>query len=212
MDPFFFAYVTVMLGATLAAMFPGAGFAMVLRNATTVSRKAGIFTALGLSFGVAFHATIVLFGIAYFVLGNIYIKEAVRLFGAGYLAYSGITSLLKKSPALAVATGGDLHAEDTPFQSFTQGILTNLFNPKTLIFNLAIFSPFIKTPVSLDKKLLFVTTYFLIEFVWFTLVSTLLTHPRLRSLYESKVIYLVRFSGALLLFFGIVLFFKDLGV
>lgn len=212
MDPFFLAFATVMFGALLAAMFPGAGFAMVLKNATSISRQAGIYTALGLSFGVLLHALLVLFGVAYLVLEHVYIKELVRILGASYLIYSGITSLMKKAPALAVASGGVVQEKNTPLQSFSEGFLTNTFNPKTLIFNLAIFAPFIKGHLDLDKKILFASTYFFIEFVWFTLVSTLLTHKRMRALYESKVTYLVKFSGILLLFFGCILFFKDLSI
>jgi threonine/homoserine/homoserine lactone efflux protein len=57
--------------------------------------------------------------------------DVLRLVGAAYLVFLGVPSVLA---ARSDVGGQTLHNPGTPRRPFRQGLLTNLFNPKTALF------------------------------------------------------------------------------
>ncbi len=56
-------WLTVVVVGLLAVISPGANLAIVLRNSLAYSRRAGVYTAVGLALGNCVHATYCLVGI-----------------------------------------------------------------------------------------------------------------------------------------------------
>ncbi|KEA65505.1 Threonine efflux protein [Marinobacterium lacunae] len=163
----------LFLGITVGgAMVPGANLAIVLRNTLNGSRRDGILTVLGLACALFIHGTLSLLGITALIQQHPSLFEIMRWFGAAYLLLIGMHQLFKRgapSPQKATFTPGP-----APFLS---GLLISLFNPKVLIYFIAIFTQVIKPEQSLAEQLLYVATPALAEVTWFTLVLTLLSRP-----------------------------------
>ena len=92
------AIFTVALIHLLAVMSPGPDFIMLTRNTITYSRKAGIYTALGLGCGILVHVIYSLVGIGLIISQSIVLFSGIKFIGAAYLIYLGYKSLTSKSP------------------------------------------------------------------------------------------------------------------
>lgn len=88
---------TVTLVHLLAVMSPGPDFIMVMKNALTYSRKAGIWTAIGIATGISVHVFYSLAGLAFIIAQSILLFNTFKLLGAAYLIYLGIKSFLRES-------------------------------------------------------------------------------------------------------------------
>src|SRR5439155_4865477 len=89
-------------------------------------RRAGIISALGISFGCLFHVAMAAAGVAVLLRAWPQAFVAVRLVGAAYLIYLG-AGLLRhaRNGALLTAVSADDDAA-----VFRQGVVTNILNPK----------------------------------------------------------------------------------
>ena len=85
--------ISVATITVLAVVSPGADFAMVTRNSLMLSRRAGVLTAVGIALGVLVHVAYSIAGIGLLIAKSIVLFNALRLIGAGYLVYLGITML-----------------------------------------------------------------------------------------------------------------------
>jgi threonine/homoserine/homoserine lactone efflux protein len=158
----------------LGAMSPGPDTLLVLRSVAAGGRRAGTRAALGIGLGLAVHAVLT----AVLVLclresGGNGVLRVLQLAGAAFLAYLGV-SLLR---ACWGAAGGDTDpGAPAPGQRryFWQGFLTNVTNPKVVVFFISIVSPFL---VASDvASALAVLAGILVAIpAWFVLLSLLAT-------------------------------------
>lgn len=188
----------LFLGITVGgAMVPGANFAVVLRNTLNGSRRTGLLTVCGLATALMIHGTLTLLGINALIQNSPAAFEAIRWLGAGYLIVLGGWQLLHRQPAqetVAPRRGGS---------PFLAGLLISLFNPKVLVFFLAIFAQVLSPDQSLATKLLYVATPALAEVSWFALVLALLGAPAIRQWLLQVKTKLERFLGGAMVALGI---------
>lgn len=122
----------------LAYLVPGPDFAVVLREATR-SRRAGLLAAAGAQAGLCVHLLVAVLGLSLLLARSPEALTAVRFVGAGYLVYLGLRILWSTrsgAPASPPATPGSRAA-------FAHGFLTNLLNPKAVLFFAAILPQFV---------------------------------------------------------------------
>lgn len=188
----------LFLGITVGgAMVPGANFAVVLRNTLNGSRRSGLLTVCGLATALMIHGTLTLFGISALIQNSPAAFEAIRWLGAAYLILLGGWQLFHRQPAQETVKpkqGGS---------PFLAGLLISLFNPKVLVFFLAIFSQVLSPEQSLASKLLYVATPALAEISWFMLVLALLGTPAIRHWLMGVKSKLERFLGGAMVALGI---------
>ena len=96
--------IAVVTFTLLAVISPGPDFAMVTRNSLTLSRRAGVLTALGIGLGVLVHLTYTLLGVGLLIEQSLWLFNAIKLVGAAYLIYLGVT-MLRAKPGVAPADG-----------------------------------------------------------------------------------------------------------
>lgn len=202
-------FFTIGLLMLLSAMLPGPDFAMVTKNTILHTRRAGIFTSLGIGSALLIHITYCILGLAIVISESILLFNVIKYIGAAYLVYLGVTALLSKQANHATSSAQKA-LQKTPMSDFTayrQGFLCNLLNPKATLFFLALFTVIIKPETPTSWELVYAAEMFIIVTAWFCSLSMLLSHPRiLRSLnrveqYISKVlgVFLVGFGVALAL-------------
>jgi threonine/homoserine/homoserine lactone efflux protein len=106
----------------------------------TVSRgvRAGALAALGITVGCLTHTLVTAFGFAALLNTLPGLFDAIRVLGALYLIYQGVTLLVvRPSTTQATSTGSPGHSV------FFQALLTNVLNPKVALFYLAFFPQFV---------------------------------------------------------------------
>ncbi|MGR3932504.1 LysE family translocator [Streptomyces sp. BRA346] len=130
----------------LITITPGLDTAVVIRSALRGGRAAGLRTALGCAAGLFVHATAVAFGLAELLLRSDAAFEAVKLAGALVLVVLGGRSLWSAWRSPGAADPGPV--EERPGvprggNPFTEGLLTNLTNPKATLFFVAALPQFV---------------------------------------------------------------------
>ncbi len=191
----------------LAVMSPGPNFVVISRNSLAYSRRSGMFTTIGVTGGVFILLAAGFLGITALIAQSEATYNAVRLVGAAYLVFLGVSSLIEAraarvvAPALDGTVSGGLDAG----ASFRMGFITALTNPKAAVYLLAFFTTIISVDTAAGVK---VTLLFLmptITFSWYSLMAYLFSHPVLRERYA-------RFERWAHVAFGVLLIALGVGV
>jgi threonine/homoserine/homoserine lactone efflux protein len=130
--------VTTLAAYTVAAvaliLTPGPDTAFVLAQSVGGGRPAGVRAALGVAAGVLVHTVGAVVGLSVVFRISSLAYTAVRIAGAAYLLYLGVTTLRGE--------GGIDVEGPTAEGSFRQGLVTNVLNPKVALFFLAFLPQF----------------------------------------------------------------------
>ena len=120
------AFLTV---SAIVIATPGPDTALTIRNTLMGGRRAGIFTALGVSSGQAVWTLATAAGIAALLAASEPAFLVVKIAGSAYLVWLGLQAIL------AAVRGHARPAVRGPrSSSFRQGLLSNLGNPKMAAF------------------------------------------------------------------------------
>ena len=175
-----FEFAALMLAFGINAVIPGADFAMVLRQSIAHGRRAALFTSAGIATSILVHGSYTLLGIGVIVSQSLLAFNIIKWIGAAYLVWLAISALRSPAPQppaeddLAAAKRGD-------FAAFALGFLTNLLNPKAVLFFLALFTTLVSAHTGGDIKVLYVLCMSLMLFAWFALVSVFFTTASVRQ-------------------------------
>jgi threonine/homoserine/homoserine lactone efflux protein len=140
------------LAATLLILAPGPDTMLVLRNTLRGGRPAGWVTAGGTMSGLLLWATAAAFGLSALLRASTTGYDALRIAGAAYLAWLGVTSLGlfrrarpaeeadSRPPGQMVPAGANgVHKG----RMYLTGLVSNLLNPKIGVFFIAFLPGFI---------------------------------------------------------------------
>lgn len=134
MDPWVF--VTFIGAAFLLYLTPGADMMFTIASGVSGGPKAGLAAAAGISLGVMAHVVMAAAGLAVLVAASPAVLDAVQYAGAAYLAYLAYASWTA-DPDIATRKG-----RADVWRAFRRGFLTNLMNPKVILFILAFLPQF----------------------------------------------------------------------
>jgi threonine/homoserine/homoserine lactone efflux protein len=129
-SPMIFAFLGI---SALVIVTPGQDTALTIRNALLGGRRAGIYTAVGVSGGQAVWALATSAGLAALIVAFEPAFVALKLAGAAFLVYLGVHALLRAirgRPPEAMSGRSELGAR----LALRQGLLSNLGNPKMAVF------------------------------------------------------------------------------
>ncbi|PIT90895.1 hypothetical protein COU17_02975 [Candidatus Kaiserbacteria bacterium CG10_big_fil_rev_8_21_14_0_10_49_17] len=187
----------------LAAMSPGPDFAVVLKNSIFGSRRAGLFTSLGVSAGIFVHVTYTVLGIALIISQSIFLFSIIKYLGAAYLLYLGIQLLRTKRGSMEAAEGDGESVTISDWNAFRDGFLTNALNPKATLFFLSIFTQIIGPQTPLYLQGVYGAEVALIVLAWFITLSILFTTGIAKGAFARFHYYLAKVMGVALLALGI---------
>ncbi|OXI85204.1 lysine transporter LysE [Burkholderia sp. AU31652] len=130
--------------AALAAIYamPGPDMALVLQTSIGRGVRPGMAAAAGLSLARTAHVTLSACGVAALIRSAPWLYEVIRYGGALYLAYVAIQVF--RSPVFALGDGDAAASAGELRQSFVKGLLTNLLNPKALLFCSVLLPQFVR--------------------------------------------------------------------
>ncbi|KXG83876.1 LysE family translocator [Agrobacterium bohemicum] len=136
-------FSTLMLFSAAALVLtatPGPDMLLIASRSVSQGRSAGFLTYAGIAVGTYCHAHAAALGLSQLFLTVPVAYEIVRWAGCAYLLYLAYKTLRAKSSAFAPSAG--LKKLSTK-RIFTEGLATNLLNPKMALFVLALFPQFI---------------------------------------------------------------------
>ena len=131
-----FATACLALTAT-----PRPDMLLIASRSVSQGRAAGFATLVGIQAGTYCHALAAAFGLSQLFLAVPLAYDVVRYVGAVYLLYLAWKTFRSAATALAPIAGLRRYPIGT---MFWQGLLTNLLNPKTALFVLALFPQFVR--------------------------------------------------------------------
>ena len=127
-------FLTVAMVHIVALMSPGPDFFFVSQTAVSRSRKEAMMGVLGITCGVMVWAGIALLGLHLIIEKMAWLHTLIMVGGGLYLCWMGyqmLRSALKKEVVSAPAPQVELAKSG---RSFLKGLLTNLANPKAIIY------------------------------------------------------------------------------
>ncbi|VCW00832.1 Threonine efflux protein [Escherichia coli] len=113
---------------------------------------------------------------------------------------SDARSALKKEVVSAPAPQVELAKSG---RSFLKGLLTNLANPKAIIYFGSVFSLFVGDNVGTTERWGIFALIIIETLAWFTVVASLFALPQMRRGYQRLAKWIDGFAGALFAGFGI---------
>ncbi|MBC3268642.1 LysE family translocator [Pseudomonas sp. SWRI81] len=121
------------LALAVVFLLPGPDMILLLQTGARQGRGAALATAVGLAVARASHVALAALGMAALFKAAPWTFEVVRLAGAAYLLWVGIQCLRSTLlPNLNADEAGDTHGQWR--EAIRRGLLTNLLNPKALLF------------------------------------------------------------------------------
>ena len=196
----------------LAMLSPGPNVLVVTQTALADSRRAGVWTALGVATGTALWASAALFGLGLLFAQWAWLTVAVELAGGVYLVYLGVRVWrgADRDPFSAAAAAAPVRI-DRPKQSdvraFRVGLLTNLTNPKALMFFGSIFAALLPTALPLPIKLAAIVIVAVNSLVWHVALACFFSARGTQSVYVRIKPWLDRAAAVLLVCLGLRLLF-----
>jgi RhtB (resistance to homoserine/threonine) family protein len=194
-------WLMVLAMGWLVVVVPGPNFAMTLRNSLTRSRRAGLFTAFGVSLGGVGHVTYSLIGIGMLISQSIFLFNTLKRLGAIYLIYLGIRALLSGKQ-----DQGDLQRAAAPLDDLAalrMGFLTCMLNPKSTLFFFSLFTQIIQPGTPLPTQVLYGLTIVACQLTWYSLVALAGSHRAIRGVFSAASHWIERATGALMILFGV---------
>src|SRR3989442_4245038 len=202
-DPQVIAFAAV---AELLTMTPGADTMLVVRNVMMRGRRAGLLTTVGICCGLFIHAALSALGLSVVLLRSATMFEVVRLAGAIYLGWLGIQSLrraVRRRHDLDSASGNLTSAPARGWRSLTEGLLTNLLNPKVAVFYLAFLPQFLDPgDWVFGKSMVLAAIHWVEGMLWLCLISLFVGRIR-RLIRQPRVTRAIELTtGGVLILFG----------
>lgn len=91
---FFADWLTVFVVSGLAMVSPGPNYAVTLKHSMLGSQRSGVWSAAGVAAGNLLHVLLSFLGLAVIVSQSILLFNTLKWFGAAYLVYLGVKSLM----------------------------------------------------------------------------------------------------------------------
>ncbi len=138
--PEFSTLSAFFVAAFLLNIAPGPDMLYVIGRSIGQGRSAGVVSALGIFVGCLVHIFAAAFGVAALLRSSPIAFSIVRYAGAAYLVYLGVRLLLQSPASLnpEKVESADLG------RIFSQGVVTNVLNPKGALFFLSFLPQFIQ--------------------------------------------------------------------
>jgi threonine/homoserine/homoserine lactone efflux protein len=132
-------YALFVAAALVLLAIPGPAVLYVVSRSIDQGRSAGLASVAGIATGTLVHITAATVGLSSLVLASTVAFDTVRYVGAGYLVFLGVRRLLTRKAEEAV----EGRSPRTLRLLYTQGVVVNLLNPKTIVFIFAFIPQFV---------------------------------------------------------------------
>lgn len=203
------ALLSIALIHFFALISPGPDFFFVTQSAIRQSRTHALFAALGISLSILVWSICAMSGLHYLFQKMAWLQQVLMLCGGLYLCYLGFqlfkSALSKNNPTQNNSTSA-LTQSDQPYRTLlVKGFLTNMANPKALVYFSSVFAIAINTESSLFQQSSLLILVFVESLIWFAVVAILFSTPKINYYYQKFSKKIDGITGGIFISFGCML-------
>ena len=196
-----FIWFQFALVCIVGAMSPGPSLALVIRNNISYNRLAGIMTSIGHGLGIAVYATMAVFGLGLILQTNQSLFLLIQVLGLIFLFFLGVLFIFRKNSVEMI----DKNKDQKQINSFFQGFLIAIINPKILIWFTAIYSQFISVEANMTFNIILISTASIIDATWYIIISLIITGYGVKNFLIDKKDLIQKITGFILLIISLIL-------
>jgi threonine/homoserine/homoserine lactone efflux protein len=178
----------------LAVISPGPSFLITARMAVSRSRLDGVKVALGLGAGTVIWASAAVLGLHVIFEALPFLKAGVQVAGAGFLLWIAYMIFRHAAEPLKIE-GADGEPLSNPFWT---GFVTQISNPKVVVFFGSILIAMLPAQVPLWMSLSLIAIVSFNEVWWYSVVAVFFGSPPVRRFYLAAKAWIDRVTGAFL--------------
>jgi threonine/homoserine/homoserine lactone efflux protein len=168
-------YGSFLIFAVVLVLVPGPDFAVITKNTLSGGRRRGSWSAAGVASSNAVQGLAAAAGLGALVTRAQPVFQAIKWAGIAYLAFLGVQALRS---ALAGRYGGPGESPAGPGAGWRQGFLSNITNPKVLVFYLAVLPQFLGPDAPLSALLVLALSHAALSLVYLLVVVTGIAQAR----------------------------------
>jgi threonine efflux protein len=200
-------FLTIAVVHLVALLSPGPDFFFVSQTAVSRTRRQAMFGVVGITLGVVVWSALALAGLQLLLQRLAWLERLIAIAGGLYLAWMGVKMLrgALKAPAAQGEPAQVLQQSD--WATLRAGLLTNLSNPKVVIYFGSVFSAFLGDRVDAATRWGLWTLVIVETLLWFTLVAGVFALPAMRRGYLKLSRWIDGLAGAVFIAFGLHLIF-----
>ncbi|QBF81574.1 LysE family translocator [Shewanella maritima] len=191
----------------IALMSPGPDFAIIVKLATQQQRSVALSCAFGIALAILAHTLLSLMGISLMIRQSEIAYSIVQFVGISYLAWMGVGALKaaisqikankvqKQLRQNTLDSSGEIDDEPqtaplSNFQGFRIGLLTNMLNPKALIFFITLFTVMVPVETNTLTKAGATIVLFGLALLWFAFVAIVLSQQKVQGYFKAIACYI----------------------
>ncbi|WP_159138937.1 MULTISPECIES: LysE family translocator [Acinetobacter] len=201
----FWILSSIAVALMLGAMSPGPTSIYVAKNSIAISRKHGLFTALGTGLGAAIFGLLAVLGLQAFLLAVPSAYLALKICGGLYLLWLAFKII--KHAKDPIEADSSITKQMSLRRAFTTGLITQLSNPKIAIVLASIFTALLPKEIPNYFYFALPILCFFIDAGWCSLVAIALSAEKPRRVYLKFKALFDRAAGAVMTVLGLKLIF-----
>jgi threonine/homoserine/homoserine lactone efflux protein len=132
-------YFVFCLTVMLLALSPGPNWAYLISRSLSQGKRAGLLSLLGTLTAFLFYMLLTAFGLAVVFKAVPFLYFILKAGGGLYLLWLAWNAVKPNAVSMFERT---IHKHDSDWTLYKMGLLTNLLNPKTAVFYIAVFPAF----------------------------------------------------------------------
>ena len=193
-------FLTFAILHLFAVASPGPDFLLVTRQCLRFDRTVAIWASAGIATGILFHSFIAITGVTLIISANPEVFKWLKVLASIYIAYLGYLSIFKSSTSVS---DKDKKDNENYVGSFTLGLITNILNPKAILFFITVFTAVVD--VSTTRLLLGLYGLYMsiTTFIWFTGISYIFSNQGLRDRYKQFIPFFEKGIGIVLIIIAV---------
>jgi threonine/homoserine/homoserine lactone efflux protein len=192
-------YEMFLVASIILNITPGSDTIYVLSRSIAQGRLTGIYSVLGTSAGCVIHTVLAALGLSVILAQSAVVFMMVKLAGAVYLGYLGVTMLLAKDTLAAAPAKEAMSHKDT----FWQGLIIDVLNPKVALFFLSFLPQFIdpQNHYGIIPFLILGLTFIVTGALW--LLCVVYFSAKVTTLLREKTNMMNKVCGSIYLLLGV---------
>ena len=188
-----------------ALIIPGPDFFIVTRTAISRSRIQAIYVVLGITTAVLIWAFFALVGLNIIFEKFQWLRRIIMIAGGIYLCWLGFQLLKSAFSKKNHQQSSDVELPKSNLRFFMNGFLTNISNPKAVIYFGSVFSIFLSNPILNQMHFVMWLIIGIETFVWLSLVVFIFSFPKFKIIYQNTANWIDGISGGIFTAFGVYL-------
>ncbi len=191
----------------LALLSPGPDFFLIMQASLRPPLRYAIAVCAGITLANAVYLFCAVLGLE-IVREMEWLMTLLKYLGAIYLVFLGI--MLLRSPLQSLNHKGNANILQVRHlgKQFLIGFMSGIFNPKNAIFYLSLFTVMVADDTGLETRCFYALWMTVIVFFWDIGVAILFGRDQVRAWLGRAVFWVEKFSGGMLVLFGLLLSFS----